>query len=88
MALRVLCVDDDDRLFELLATYFRDNAVELVHAADGRRGLAARDGGVFDAGLPGVMMPGPGGGAAPRRASPRRRCERGSGRTPTFRRSS
>jgi len=58
MALRVLCIDDDVRLFELLARYLVDAGVDLVHASDGRRGLAALEGGVFDAVLLDVMMPG------------------------------
>jgi two-component system OmpR family response regulator len=55
---RVLCIDDDARLFELLASYLGPNGVHLVHAADGRKGLAALEGGVFDAVLLDVMMPG------------------------------
>lgn len=58
MSLRVLCIDDDSRLFELLASYLGPNGVTLVHAADGRQGLAALEGGVFDAVLLDVMMPG------------------------------
>ena len=55
---RVLCIDDDRRLYELLASYLGDNGVALEHAADGRRGLEALDRGVFDAVLLDVMMPG------------------------------
>jgi DNA-binding response OmpR family regulator len=58
LSLRVLCIDDDTRLFELLASFLEPNGVALVHAADGRQGLAALDGGVFDAVLLDVMMPG------------------------------
>ncbi len=58
MSLRVLCIDDDTRLYELLASFLAPNGVTLVHAADGRRGLAALEGGVFDAVLLDVMMPG------------------------------
>ena len=58
MSLRVLCIDDDTRLFELLASFMEPNGVVLIHAADGRQGLAALDGGVFDAVLLDVMMPG------------------------------
>ena len=58
MSLRVLCIDDDTRLFELLASFLEPNGVVLIHAADGRQGLAALDGGVFDAVLLDVMMPG------------------------------
>jgi DNA-binding response OmpR family regulator len=56
--LRVLCIDDDARLFELLASYLGPSGVHLVHAADGRKGLAALEAGVFDAVLLDVMMPG------------------------------
>jgi DNA-binding response OmpR family regulator len=58
VALRVLCIDDDARLFELLASYLGPSGVHLVHAADGRKGLAALEAGVFDAVLLDVMMPG------------------------------
>jgi DNA-binding response OmpR family regulator len=58
VALRVLCIDDDTRLFELLASYLGDNGVRLEHAPDGRQGLAALERGVFDAVLLDVMMPG------------------------------
>jgi two-component system OmpR family response regulator len=58
LSLRVLCIDDDTRLYELLASFMAPNGVALVHAADGRRGLAALEGGVFDAVLLDVMMPG------------------------------
>src|ERR1700690_1197184 len=58
VALRVLCIDDDTRLFELLASYLGENGVHLQHAPDGRQGLAALEGGVFDAVLLDVMMPG------------------------------
>ena len=58
MALRVLCIDDDVRLYELLASYLAPNGVTLTHAADGAKGLAALERGVFDAVLLDVMMPG------------------------------
>jgi DNA-binding response OmpR family regulator len=58
VSLRVLCIDDDTRLYELLASYLGSNGVTLAHAPDGRQGLAALDGGVFDAVLLDVMMPG------------------------------
>ena len=56
--MRVLCIDDDRRLFELLASYFAPNGVTLVHASDGAKGLAALERDVFDAVLLDVMMPG------------------------------
>ena len=58
MAARVLIIDDDVRLYELLAKYLEANGVAATHALDGRRGLAALEGGVFDAVLLDVMMPG------------------------------
>jgi len=56
--MRVLCIDDDRRLFELLASYFAPNGVSLAHATDGAKGLAALERDVFDAVLLDVMMPG------------------------------
>src|SRR6478736_299079 len=56
--MRVLCIDDDRRLFELLASYFAPNGVTLLHAPDGAKGLAALERDVFDAVLLDVMMPG------------------------------
>src|SRR3982750_3620615 len=56
--MRVLCIEDDQRLFELLPSYFAPNGITLVHAADGAKGLAALDRDVFDAVLLDVMMPG------------------------------
>jgi len=53
----VLCIDDDDRLYQLLASYLGPNGVALTHAPDGPKGLAALSNGVFDAVLLDVMMP-------------------------------
>jgi two-component system OmpR family response regulator len=58
MTLRVLCIDDDQRLHALLADYLGQNGVTLVAAPDGPRGLAALAGGGFDAVFLDVMMPG------------------------------
>jgi two-component system OmpR family response regulator len=58
VAARVLIIDDDSRLYELLAKYLGANGVAATHAPDGRQGLAALEGGVFDAVLLDVMMPG------------------------------
>ncbi|HWB77144.1 MAG TPA: response regulator transcription factor [Nannocystaceae bacterium] len=58
MGLRVLLIDDDVRLFELLDRYMRDNDVVLTHAPDGHRGLTALAAGGFDVVLLDVMMPG------------------------------
>jgi DNA-binding response OmpR family regulator len=54
----VLCIDDDVRLYELLAAYLEPNGVTLVHAANGANGLAVLGTDVFDAVLLDVMMPG------------------------------
>ncbi len=58
MAVRVLLIDDDVRLHELLATYLDQNGIHVTVASDGAKGLAALDGNVFDAVLLDVMMPG------------------------------
>ena len=58
MATRLLLIDDDRRLHELLSDYFREGDVALTGAAGGEEGLAALRVGVFDAVLLDVMMPG------------------------------
>ncbi|MBM4375585.1 MAG: response regulator transcription factor [Deltaproteobacteria bacterium] len=58
MGHRVLVVDDDARLQELLATYLSQNGFEVTSAADGRKGLAALQSDTFDIVLLDVMMPG------------------------------
>ena len=58
MAFRVLLIDDDARLFELLNGYLAQNEVTLAHAPDGPRGLAMLDAEPYDAVLLDVMMPG------------------------------
>jgi two-component system OmpR family response regulator len=55
---RVLVIDDDSRLFELLDGYLADNGVQATHAGDGPRGLALLEHGAFDAVFLDVMMPG------------------------------
>jgi len=55
---RVLLIDDDARLHELLRTYLGQNGIGLAAAADGVAGLKALDAEVFDAVLLDVMMPG------------------------------
>jgi DNA-binding response OmpR family regulator len=55
---RVLLIDDDARLAELLVGYLEPQGVTLVHAGGGQAGLAALAGGGFDAVLLDVMMPG------------------------------
>lgn len=57
MGLRVLLIDDDGRLFELLSRYLSEHEITLHHAPDGQRGLAALASGGFDVVLLDVMMP-------------------------------
>lgn len=56
--MRVLVIDDDARLFELLSGYLSENGVDSVHAPDGPRGLGELERNGFDAVLLDVMMPG------------------------------
>lgn len=58
MATRVLLIDDDTRMYELLAQYLGQNGITVTHAPDGGRGLAALEAGAYDAVLLDVMMPG------------------------------
>src|SRR5512139_3977350 len=58
MALRVLLIDDDTRLHELLSSYLEQNGLHVTAAPDGPRGLAALETGTFDAVLLDLMMPG------------------------------
>src|SRR5947208_2720679 len=58
MASRVLLIDDDIRLYELLKSFLEQNGFTVTCAPDGPRGLAALAAGSFDAVLLDVMMPG------------------------------
>jgi two-component system OmpR family response regulator len=58
MGLRILIVDDDVRLFELLESYFEQNDVSALHVADGRGALGRLETETVDAVLLDVMMPG------------------------------
>ncbi|MBI5532485.1 MAG: response regulator transcription factor [Deltaproteobacteria bacterium] len=58
MPWRVLLIDDDKRLHELLASYLESNGFEVTWAQDGPRGLAALASDVFDLVLLDLMMPG------------------------------
>lgn len=58
MSCRVLLVDDDARLHELLTSFLEQNGVEVKGAKNGLEGLAALEAGIFDAVLLDVMMPG------------------------------
>lgn len=54
---RVLIIDDDARLFELLQSYLGQNGVSARHAADGRRGLELLSAENFDAVFLDIMLP-------------------------------
>jgi DNA-binding response OmpR family regulator len=58
MSIRVLLVDDDVRLHDLLASYLEQNGVQVTRAYDGNAGLRELETGTFDAVLLDVMMPG------------------------------
>src|ERR1041384_3183319 len=58
MALRVLIVDDDARLFELLESYLAQNGIVAESARDGVRALSLLGAGGYDAVLLDIMMPG------------------------------
>lgn len=57
MSLRVLIIDDDRRLYELLADYLGQNDVLTRHAPDGPTGLIELPAGGFDAVILDIMMP-------------------------------
>jgi DNA-binding response OmpR family regulator len=58
MALRILIVDDDARLFELLESYLAQNGIVSESARDGVRALSLLGAGGYDAVLLDIMMPG------------------------------
>lgn len=58
VTLRVLLIDDDHRLFELLSSYLGQNACDVTHAPDGRSGLSMLRKSAFDVVLLDLMMPG------------------------------
>jgi two-component system OmpR family response regulator len=58
MTSRLLIIDDDLRLHELLASYLRQHAFEVARALDGASGLSLLDAEAFDVVLLDVMMPG------------------------------
>jgi DNA-binding response OmpR family regulator len=55
---RVLLIDDDRRLYELLSAYLEQNGFSVTGAPDGKRGLAELEVGVFDIVVLDLMMPG------------------------------
>ena len=58
VSIRVLLIDDDRRLHELLDDYLTQNDVALGHASSGREGLDALAQDAYDAVLLDIMMPG------------------------------
>ena len=58
MPVRVLCIDDDRRLQELLVSWLGQNGVQVTSAYDGPSGIQALDASAFDAVLLDVMLPG------------------------------
>jgi DNA-binding response OmpR family regulator len=58
MSIRVLVVDDDTRLFELLSSYLEQNDVSALSAPDGQSALALLARETVDAVLLDIMMPG------------------------------
>jgi two-component system, OmpR family, response regulator len=58
MALEILIVDDDQRLFELLSSYLAQNDVKARSAGDGHTALRLLESSPVDAVLLDVMMPG------------------------------
>jgi len=58
MALEILIVDDDQRLFELLSSYLAQNDVKARSAPDGQTALRLLESSPVDAVLLDVMMPG------------------------------
>ena len=55
---RVLLIDDDARLHELLSSYLGQYGMTVSRAANGRDGIALLEAGTFEAVLLDVMMPG------------------------------
>jgi DNA-binding response OmpR family regulator len=58
MSVRVLCIDDDRRLQELLVSWLGQNGVQVTPAYDGQSGIQALDSSAFDAVLLDIMLPG------------------------------
>jgi two-component system phosphate regulon response regulator OmpR len=57
MGSRVLLIDDDERLADMLGQYLRSRGFEVEHRADGNSGLRALAAGRFDAVVLDVMLP-------------------------------
>ncbi len=54
---RILIVDDDERLAEMLETYLRSRGFEVEQRCDGGTGLRALESGRFDAVVLDIMLP-------------------------------
>src|SRR6188472_1715875 len=54
---RVLIVDDDERLAEMLASYLRSRGFEVEHRADGKTGMNAALNAQVDALVLDIMLP-------------------------------
>jgi DNA-binding response OmpR family regulator len=57
MPIRVLIIDDDLRLAEMLASYLGSRGYHVERRSDGRGGLKALEGGEYDAVILDVMLP-------------------------------
>ena len=57
-AKRVLIVEDDAHIAELLRLHLHDEGFEVVHATDGNEGLRLLEGGGWDALVLDLMLPG------------------------------
>jgi len=55
---RILIVEDDGDIADLLALHLRDEGYEITHAADGDRGAALLEKGSWDALILDLMLPG------------------------------
>ena len=55
---RILLVDDDQRLRQLLAEYLRESGFAITEAADGKQLMTALDRGHFDLIVLDLMLPG------------------------------
>ena len=55
--MRLLIIEDDDRIAEFVSDGFRQSGFNVVRAADGESGLAAAGQGGFDAAVVDIMLP-------------------------------
>jgi DNA-binding response OmpR family regulator len=58
MPIRVLLIDDDARLAEMLGGYLRTHGYQVEHCGDGESGLQAQRRSAYDAVILDVMLPG------------------------------